>query len=310
MRLKEPVLSLLLNRHGIRLQSSQDELSSEANSPKVVVDLTLGLTFFGRHMMFIIAAKGNAHRIVVEHGLKSQCEEIRDCLLRAGVRHQHLERYIKLCFRLESAFIALDARTLALKGFNGVDGSEPVALEAECDIDPAALWRHSEIAVPETPAAELKPETAPTGLAPIRFLGDEGSIGVIGIGGGMATAIMDWFASEDVQVSAIVDIDDDVAAGRTHEAIAGALAAYDASSAIQANLISIVLAGKPVDDLARTIIAVVRERQNTPNQKPLTLHLQGIGGQVATQIIASAGLNNARCLREAVSMTIASLGGQ
>jgi succinyl-CoA synthetase beta subunit len=306
MRLNDLVLRPLLNRHGIRVQPPRDKRASDANPVSAALDLTLGLTFSGRNILFIMAAKGHARRIVLEHGLKSQREEIQDFLLNAGVNQGNLEGYLELCFRLESTFVALDARTLALRGFDEANGREPIAIEAECDIDSAALWRQSEIAVPEAPAAEVNPDRAAANLAPIRFLEREGSIGVIGIGGGMATAITDWFASEGVQVAAIVDIDDDVAAGRTHEAISAALDAYDANSSIRANLISIVLAGKAVDDLAQTIVAVVRERQHTPNMKPLTLHVQGIRGQAATQVIAAAGLNNARCLREAVSLTIAS----
>jgi succinyl-CoA synthetase beta subunit len=175
-----------------------------------------------------------------------------------------------------------------------------MALDARILIDDSALGRQPEIGALQPIAAKVR--------LPFRENPEGGTIGLIGLGGGLNVTLMDWIADAGAKVAALVDIDDAVGAGQAEQGFAAALEMFDRHPQIRSILVNVITCGYRLDDIAAGLVAALLQR-DAPSAKPTILHLRGNAMTGTPELLRAAGQVNSASLATAVAAVLTAAKG-
>jgi succinyl-CoA synthetase beta subunit len=177
-----------------------------------------------------------------------------------------------------------------------------VAVDARISIDDRALPRHASLfkRLGATSGSSTKESRQAAG---VKLNPDGGRVGLIGLGSGMNTTIMDWIADEGSLVKAVVDIDDAISRRQAEEAVRKALSVCETDDDIRVVLINVITCGYVLDDIVQSILSPLREHHEQ-SHKPILLHLRGNGMSRTPLMLKQAGLANFLSLEKAVTAAV------
>jgi succinyl-CoA synthetase beta subunit len=224
--------------------------------------------------------------------------QFQDCFDRLGYAPDYRANYARIGRALFDLSRSCDATMVEINPLVELAGDALVALDARILIDDSALDRQPEITA-------LQPIAAKVGRLPFRENPEGGTIGLIGLGGGLNVTLMDWIADGGAQVAALVDIDDAVGAGHAEQGFAMALDAFDRHPQIRSILVNVITCGYRLDDIATGLVAALAKR-DASRVKPAILHLRGNAMAETPELLRAAGQVNCASLATAVAAVLAS----
>lgn len=248
---------------------------------------------------------GNLATLAVNPIAGPQMSAIAASLGQLGISDEYHTSYYSVACGLFDLAQSCDALLVEINPLVELPGARLLALDARIGIDDDALARHPEIAALAARQAE---PTAPTkGGEGLKFKKNPeggGTIGLIGLGGGLNVALMDWIANCGARVATLVDIDPAIGSGRSREGFAAALNLFDDDPTIRAIMINIVTCGYRLDDIVFALLAAVATRQQSTT-KPVILHLRGNSMSRTPELLSAAGYSNSSSIAEAVAAVVA-----
>jgi len=230
--------------------------------------------------------------------------QLQDCFDRLGYAPAYYAAYEDIARKLFAMSRACDATMVEINPLVELSDGKLLALDARISIDDSALGRQPLIAAMQpSPGMDAR---APGGFAGLRFKENPegGSIGLIGLGGGLNVTLMDWIASTGSRVATLVDIDEAIRSGHAEQGFVMALDAFDRNPSIRSILINIITCGYRLDDIVAALLRAL-DRRSTPRPKPTILHLRGNSMAKTPGMLAAAGLTNSLSITAAVAATIA-----
>jgi len=247
---------------------------------------------------------------VVRIPVDRESDDLEEAILKGlrglGLSDRANGAYATVCKRLLDLFIKTDALTAEINPLAELEDGSLVALDARIDVDDSALPRQPAIRelLQLEPSAtgwgKSKKESTLTRL-------QDGVVGLIGLGGGMAMAVSDWFAGRGFGLSGTIDMDCALASGQAQAVISSVLSDLDEDRDTKVILLNMISSGNRIDRIVSTILPVLQAR-GTKAGKPLVVHLQGNGGAEATRMLRDAGLPNFDGLKDALHATVEHLG--
>jgi succinyl-CoA synthetase beta subunit len=226
--------------------------------------------------------------------------ELASALGNAGFPAEMLSRYTEICLKLRHLMKANDAVLVEINPLVETRADELVALDAKIDIDDAAIERQRAVASEAYPL--LQRDYSKAQLPRIRPVTEGGSIGLIGLGGGLNLSIVDWFAALGQPVTALTDIDDAIAYDRVTEFVRNCIEALRDDHGAVGVLINIISCNYALDQVARSIVPALENVAGQPI--PVVLNVHGRLGLEANQILDEAGRGNAKNLALAIEQLI------
>lgn len=226
--------------------------------------------------------------------------ELACALGNAGFPAELLSRYTEICLKLRHLMKANDAVLVEINPLVETLADDLVALDAKIDIDDAAMERQRAIASEADPIF-LKNHSK-SQLPQIRPVTEGGTIGLIGLGGGLNLSIVDWFASLGQPLTALTDIDDAIAADRVTEFVRDCIEKLRDDHGAAGVLINIISCNYALDQVARSIVLALENVGGRP--VPVVLNVHGRLGRDAKKILDEAGRGNAKNLALAIEQLI------
>jgi len=184
---------------------------------------------------------GNLHSFAVDPVAGPTDEQFQDCFDRLGYAADYRAGYARIGRALFSLSQACDATMVEINPLVELARGGLMALDARILIDDSALGRQPEIGA-------LQPIAARVTRLPFRENPEGGTIGLIGLGGGLNVTLMDWICDAGAAVAALVDIDDAVGAGQAEQGFATAFDAFDRHPQIRSILVNVITCGYRLDD--------------------------------------------------------------
>jgi succinyl-CoA synthetase beta subunit len=274
----------------------------------------LGLIVYEHDILLMIAADGGVDiedtskadpkhmaLITLNAGVSGEKAAIIEAFVQQGLPAHLHDRYFDVCRRLEELFIASDATMAEINPLVELANGELIAVDARIDIDANGLPRQEQLTKALGFDAGGAKKTKIRREPHLSILDNGGSVGLIGLGGGLNLTVFDWLAAEGVPAAAVIDIDDAIGTGSTVPTVRQIIKEIEAIDSAKAILVNIISCGYEIDSIATDIVAAVTER-NEPGGLPIILHLQGNRGPQAQEILENAGLKNCGSLREAIAM--------
>jgi succinyl-CoA synthetase beta subunit len=200
---------------------------------------------------------------------------------------------------------ASDARLVEINPLVELSDGRVLALDARVAIDEDALPRHPEFAAQVAQGAAAA-AAQPAGREDLKFKRNPdvgGTIGLIGLGGGLNVTLMDWIGSLGGKVATLVDIDRAIGSGRAREGFHAALQAFDGDPSIRAILINVVTCGYRLDEIVAALLAALSARPRS-GAKPIVLHLRGNSLSRTPLLLASSGYTNSPSIAHAVTAVV------
>ena len=231
-----------------------------------------------------------------------KAEELTGCFEALGFAAEYRRAYELLARDLFALARAKDALLVEINPLAECHGGRLVALDARIDIDDNALARQPAIAA-LMPAQAAPRDRHGASALPFRKNPDGGSIGVIGLGGGLNVTLMDWIAALGGKAASLVDIDGALASGHAARGFAEAFQAFDGDPAIRAILVNIITCGYRLDDIVEGLLQAHAARKST-SVKPMILHLRGNAMARTPAMLAAAGCSNSASIAEAVAAAV------
>lgn len=220
-----------------------------------------------------------------------------DCFERLGYAQEYRINYERIGRALFDLSRTCDATMIEINPLVELTGGGLMALDARILIDDSALGRQSAIAAPESIVDN-------SGRLPFRENPEGGTIGLIGLGGGLNVTLMDWIADSGAKVVALVDIDDAIGAGQAEQGFAMALETFDRHPQIRSILINVITCGYRLDDIAAGLVAALAKR-TASRVKPTILHLRGNALAKTPGLLTAIGQTNSASLATAIADVIA-----
>lgn len=219
------------------------------------------------------------------------------CFNQLGYAAEYRAEYERIGRALFAMSRACDATMIEINPLVELDGGGLVALDARILIDDSALDRQPEIAALQPVSDRVKP-------LPFRENPEGGTIGLIGLGGGLNVTLMDWIAAGGAKVAALVDMDDAIGAGHAEQGFAMAFDTFDRHPHIRSILVNVITCGYRLDDIATGLMAALA-RRDASRAKPIILHLRGNAMMKTPGLLTAAGQNNSASLAIAIADVIA-----
>ena len=227
--------------------------------------------------------------------------ELTECFERLGFAAEYRRAYESLARDLFALARARDALLVEINPLAECSGGQLVALDARIEIDDQALARQPAIAA--LPPAQAPSDRHSRSALPFRKNPEGGSIGVIGLGGGLNVTLMDWIAALGGKAASLVDIDGALASGHAAQGFTEAFRAFDGDPAIRAILVNIITCGYRLDDIVEGLLQAHAAR--TPaGIKPMILHLRGNAMALTPSMLAAAGCANSGSIAAAVAAVV------
>lgn len=127
---------------------------------------------------------------------------------------------------------------------------------------------------------------------------------MIGLGGGLNVALMDWIAGTGSKVAVLVDVDEAIGSGQAQQGFAAALEAFDRNPSIRSVFINIITCGYRLDEIVASLLLALGPNSGQ-RTKPITLHLRGNGMARAQQLFTTAGWSNSPSIAAAIEAVVA-----
>jgi succinyl-CoA synthetase beta subunit len=230
--------------------------------------------------------------------------QLQDCFERLDYASAYWVAYEDVARRLFAMFGACDATMIEINPLAELGECRLLALDARVVIDDCALARQPLIGA-------MQPMLIPAGHAPgnlptlrIKENPEGGSIGLIGLGGGLNVTLMDWIAASGAGVAALVDIDEAIGSSHAEDGFAAALDACERNPAIKSILVNVITCGYRLDDIVADLVRAL-DGGRTARTKPVILHLRGNSMARTPAILAATRWENCPSLAAAVAATIA-----
>ena len=243
------------------------------------------------------ADASNLQSFAIEPIAGPNTRQFRDCFDRLGYAQGYRADYERIGRALFDLSRACDATMIEINPLVELARGGLMALDARILIDDAALQRQREI-------ASLLPVAGKAKRLPFRQNPEGGTIGLIGLGGGLNVALMDWIADRGAKVVALVDVDDAIGAGQAAQAFAMALDTFDRHPQIRSILVNVITCGYRLDDIATGLVAALAKR-DASRVKPTILHLRGNAMMKTPDLLAAAGQTNSASLAAAIADVVA-----
>jgi succinyl-CoA synthetase beta subunit len=230
--------------------------------------------------------------------------QLQDCFAQLDYAPGYWAAYERIGRALFAMSCAYDATMIEINPLAELPEGRLVALDARVAIDDAALDRQPDIAAMQ-PHPHITPR-APNTFAGLKFRKNTegGAIGLIGLGGGLNVALMDWIAGTGSKVAVLVDIDDAIGSGQAQQGLAAALEAFDRNPSIRSVLINIITCGYRLDEIVASLLLALGPNTGQP-AKPVILHLRGNGVARAQQLLSAAGWTNSPSIAAAIEAAVA-----
>jgi succinyl-CoA synthetase beta subunit len=239
-----------------------------------------------------------------------QPSEIAACLRILGVDEAYHAAYYAIARAIFDLAQTSDALLVEVNPLVEMASGQLIALDAKIAIDEAAISRQPDIAA--LPGYEAhRADAVETGVS-LKFKQNPragGSIGLIGLGGGLNLTLMDWIESRGGRVATLVDIDPAIGAGKSREGFHAALATFREDPAIRAVLINAVTCGYRLDDIVAGLLEALATDARSERELPLVLHLRGNSMARTPQLLAEAGRINSASITQAINAVVAAAGG-
>jgi len=229
-------------------------------------------------------------------GDEESTSELASALESAGFPADKLSRYTEICLKLRHLMKANDAVLVEINPLVETRTESLIALDAKIDIDDAAMHRQFAIVSEVNPT--WAPDTSKAQLPKIRQVMESGSIGLIGLGGGLNLSIVDWFAALGQPVTALTDIDDAIAAERVTEFVRDCIESLRDDHGAAGVLINIISCNYALDQVARSVVLALESFSG--RSIPVVLNIHGRLGAEANLILNEAGRGNAKNLALAI----------
>jgi succinyl-CoA synthetase beta subunit len=229
---------------------------------------------------------------------------IMDRLVALGIPPSFHARYCEVARTLFHLAREQDARLIEINPIVELQDGGLIALDAKVDIDADALPRHPEFTVERTrQAAPVSKEASDGHLKFKQNPEPGGTIGVIGLGGGLNVTLMDWIQSLGGRVAVLVDMDPAIGSGRATEGFKIALQTFDRDPAIRSILVNIVTCGYRLDEIVGSLIEALAARA-AGGSKPVVLHLRGNSMSRTPGLLSSRGYSNSPSIADAVATVV------
>jgi len=228
--------------------------------------------------------------------LPHHARRVADALLPGTELKRDLERIVMVLWRLSAG---LDAVLLEVNPL-AVAGGGLVALDARIEVDDSALFRHPEL--PRPPPSWRSPREARAAELGVSYVELDGDIGTIANGAGLAMATMDAVAMAGGRPANFCD----VGGGASAERVKGALELVFSNPRVSVLLFNALCGITRGDEVARGIVAAVRELGLSPER--IVVRLDGNMAEEGIAILEEAGLKALRSFREAVREAVSRAG--
>jgi succinyl-CoA synthetase beta subunit len=229
---------------------------------------------------------------------------ITDRLVALGIPPVFHTQYCALARTLFHLAQEHDARLIEINPIVELQDGGLIALDAKVDIDVDALPRHPEFTEERTGHAAPVSKAVSDGHLNFKQNPEPGgTIGVIGLGGGLNVTLMDWIQSIGGRAAVLVDMDPAIGSGRATEGFKTALARLDADPAIRATLVNIVTCGYRLDEIVESLIEALAAHA-AGGSKPVVLHLRGNSMSRTPGLLSSIGCSNSPSIADAVAAVV------
>jgi succinyl-CoA synthetase beta subunit len=215
-----------------------------------------------------------------------------------GLEGKIANQFVGFVTKVYDAYVKYDCSLLEINPLLITGAGDVVALDAKCDFDDNALYRHKDIEAlrdhDEEDPAELEAKSWD-----LSYVALEGTIGCMVNGAGLAMSTMDIIKYFGAQPANFLD----VGGGATEERVTAAFKIITKDPSIKGILVNIFGGIMKCDTIARGVIGAVKE---VGLKVPLVVRLEGTNVELGKQILAESGLaiTSADSLRDAAQKIV------
>jgi succinyl-CoA synthetase beta subunit len=182
------------------------------------------------------------------------------------------------------------------------------ALDALINVDTGAFFRQPQFAEIERSRVDSDDLVRRMKELEIQYVPLGGNIGLVSSGAGCGVTIIDWLAREGASAAAFIDLDYTIMSGKMEEGMRFVFDHFCDDPAIEAIIVNFTTCGLRLDDIATSLIKILRER-SIRRSKPLFFNLQGNRATLAYDLMQSAGFAVAESLGDAVRGAVRQVKG-
>lgn len=256
-------------------------------------ELYLAVTIEGEKILLLLSGEGGMEverngtaleRVVIDplYGLGE--DQVRTALDRLSIPAALWPSIAGVAVKLYGLLRALDATLAEINPLAVLADGSVLALDARIEVDEGAFFRQPRLAAIKKARPGAEGFLGALQALDIQYVPVGGPIGLLSSGAGCGVAIMDWVAAEGSSLSAFVDIDYALIAGKTDEAMRLLLAAYAEDRAIRAIIVNFTTCGLRLDEIAQSLVTVL-DSLGQRLAKPVFIHLEGNRAARAHEII-------------------------
>jgi len=227
--------------------------------------------------------------------------QARDMAVSMDLPREHWKTFTQICRGLWQAYLTQDATLAEINPLVITGDNRLLALDGKMLVDDNALFRHPELAEMRDIDVEAPAEVEARKYG-VSFIKLDGEIGCMVNGAGLAMATMDIIQHFGGMPANFLDI----GGGAGAEKVAAAMRIILADANVKVVLINIFGGITRCDEVARGILAALREVQ--PNI-PLVVRLVGTNAEEGRNILSSANITTAVTLAEAAQLSIQAVKG-
>lgn len=182
------------------------------------------------------------------------------------------------------------------------------ALDARINVDTGAFFRQPQFSEIERSRVDTDDLVRRMKELEIQHVPLGGNIGLVSSGAGCGVTIIDWLAREGASAAAFIDLDYTIMSGKMEEGMRFVFDHFCDDPAIEAIVVNFTTCGLRLDDIATSLIKVLRERP-ARRGKPLFFNLQGNRATLAHDLMQSEGFAVAETLGDAVRGVVRQVKG-
>ena len=227
--------------------------------------------------------------------------QARDMAVSMDLPREHWKTFTQICRGLWQAYLTQDATLVEINPLVITGDNRLLALDGKMLVDDNALFRHPELAEMRDIDVEAPAEVEARKYG-VSFIKLDGEIGCMVNGAGLAMATMDIIQHFGGMPANFLDI----GGGAGAEKVAAAMRIILADANVKVVLINIFGGITRCDEVARGILAALREVQ--PNI-PMVVRLVGTNAEEGRNILSSASITTAVTLAEAARLSIQAVKG-
>ena len=271
----------------------------DGGQPVCLVGRTGGVeveTLFG-------AEQESFRRIEIDPAYGLGAYQVRSALDALGIEPRLWAGLSDIATRLAGLLRSADATLIEINPLAELTDGSLLALDARIAVDDGALFRQPRFAAIE------RERTGETGIfarmkaLEIQYVPVGGSVGLVSSGAGVGVTVMDWVERLGGRLSAFVDLDYAIMAGRTEPALHLVLDVLGDDPAVRTIIVNFTSCGLRLDHIAQSLLTVLAERTDT-GAKPLWFHLQGNRAPAAQVLLRQAGYAVSDTLGDAVRSAV------